>query len=106
MLRRHLASVAQMGRIDLHTGLGPSGYGERIFPAEFGGFERASRWWSGGDRTPPTRAQDGSSTSAVLTGTIGFACLTHVRRPSYGHGLEHGTLPPLDVLKRCVSSSG
>jgi Protein of unknown function (DUF2817) len=100
LLRRHLASAAQMGWIDLHTGLGPSGYGERILPAEIGGFERASRWWSGGGRTPLTRAQDGSSTSAVLTGTIGFACLHECAQTEItAIGLEYGTVSPLDVME-------
>ncbi len=100
LLRQHLAGAAQMGWIDLHTGLGPTGHGERIFMSGGGDYDRASRWWGSGGRTPLTRAEDGSSTSAVLAGTIVGACRDECPRTQVtGIFLEFGTLPPLEMLQ-------
>jgi hypothetical protein len=99
-LRTHLASATSMGWIDLHTGLGPSGHGERIAPPGVGDRERASRWWGGGGKTPLTRTEDGTSSSAVLAGTLDQACrdeCPHTRVTAVV--LEFGTLPPLEVLE-------
>lgn len=51
--------------IDLHTGLGPWGYGELIShePQDAPGYQRAASWWTG------VRSMvDGESVSAVLSG--------------------------------------
>jgi hypothetical protein len=100
LLHEHLAGATQMGWIDLHTGLGPAGHGERIFMSGGGDFDRASRWWGSDGRTPLTRADDGSSTSAVLAGTIDGACRDECPRTQVtGIFLEFGTVPPLAMLQ-------
>src|SRR5205814_8817574 len=57
--------------IDLHTGLGPSGHGERIFACrdEAPALARARAWW--GDEV--TSIYDGTSSSAKLTGLMWLA---------------------------------
>ena len=56
----------------LHTGLGPSGHGERIYAGndDAVAVARARAWWDGGGATPVTSIYDGSSTSAFLTGLM------------------------------------
>jgi Protein of unknown function (DUF2817) len=121
LLRQHCASSQHLAWIDLHTGLGPSGHGERMFGYSAGksaaagssdttdtadttgsaaAFERASRWWSNDGATPLTSTSDGTSVSAALTGTIadvGYqecpaAILTKMT-------IEYGTVPPLAVMQ-------
>jgi hypothetical protein len=95
LLRTHCASSQHMAWIDLHTGLGPSGQGERMY-----GYERASRWWSNGGQTPLTTTQDGTSVSAALTGTI--AEVGHQECPNTDLSkmtIEYGTVPPLAVMQ-------
>jgi Protein of unknown function (DUF2817) len=106
LLRQHCASSQQLGWIDLHTGLGPSGHGERIcayiadHAHERSDFDRANRWWGGNGVTPLTNTQDGTSVSASLTGTIADInrqeCpQTEVTKMT----IEYGTVPPLAVLQ-------
>jgi len=66
VLRAHARRAARIAWIDLHTGLGPSGVGERIFACrdDAAALARARSWWGGGGRTPVTSIYDGSSTSA------------------------------------------
>jgi len=70
ILRRHAGDAAHVGFIDYHTGLGPYGYGELIgdSPAGHPGAARLKDWL--GDEV--TSTDDGSSTSAPLTGTNGI----------------------------------
>src|SRR5690606_6005357 len=70
VLRREGARAERIAWVDLHTGLGPSGHGERIHAGrdEAQALARARRWWDGGGATPVTSTEDGSSTSAALTG--------------------------------------
>ena len=69
-LRRVLQKYGQrchkLAWIDLHTGLGPCGVGERIFACadDAAAFARAKAWWG----TDITSIYDGSSSSAFLTG--------------------------------------
>jgi hypothetical protein len=110
LLRTHCASSQHMAWIDLHTGLGPSGQGERMYGYSAGktpdnaaykaGYERASRWWSNGGQTPLTTTQDGTSVSAALTGTI--AEVGHQECPNTDLSkmtIEYGTVPPLAVMQ-------
>jgi hypothetical protein len=89
-------SVDQIAWIDVHTGLGPQGVGERIFTG--GGVEEAQQlarqWWG---ETPQTG--DASSVSSALTGQLG-ALLTQKLGPRFLSSitLEFGTCPPLEVL--------
>jgi hypothetical protein len=67
ILRRHAAGARHVASIDIHTGLGPYGIGERIFacPEDPAVFARASAWWG-----RLTSVQTGSSSSIPLTGPI------------------------------------
>src|SRR5690606_25010338 len=48
ILRSHGAAATRIGWIDLHTGLGPPGIGERILAcAGEAAATRARRWWGG-----------------------------------------------------------
>ena len=96
VLHRHGARCERLGWIDLHTGLGPSGHGERIFACrdEAAAYARAKKWW--GD---VTSFYDGSSTSAVLTGLMFNAAYEECPQAEYtGIALEYGTLPQDDVM--------
>ncbi len=91
VLRDHGQRCARLAWIDLHTGLGPSGHGERIFAGidDATAVARARRWW--GD---VTSIYDGSSTSARLTGLM-WTCapLECPQAEHTGIALEYGTLP-------------
>jgi hypothetical protein len=96
VLREH-ARCARLGWIDLHTGLGPSGVGERIFACrdDAAALRRARAWWGDG----VTSIYDGSSTSALLTGLMWLAVYQECPQAEYtGIALEYGTLPVLDVM--------
>lgn len=101
VLRRHAQQAARIAWIDLHTGLGPNGLGERIFAGRRDAAElaRASAWWSGGGATPVTSMYDGSSTSAELTGLVVNAVYAECPQAEYtGIALEYGTEPMLEVM--------
>jgi len=96
VLRQHGSRCARLAWIDLHTGLGPSGHGERIFACrdDAGSYARAKAWW--GD---VTSIYDGSSTSALLTGMMWMAAYDECAQAEYtGIALEYGTLPQADVI--------
>lgn len=101
VLRTHGGRAARIAWIDFHTGLGPSGLGERIFagPDDAAQVARARRWWDGGGRTPVTSIYDGSSTSAKLTGMMWSCIFDECPQAEYtGIAMEYGTLPVLEVL--------
>jgi hypothetical protein len=96
VLRHHATRCARLAWIDLHTGLGPSGHGERIFAArdDAVAYARAKAWW--GD---VTSIYDGSSTSAVLTGMMFSAAYEECPQAEYtGIALEYGTEPQREVM--------
>jgi hypothetical protein len=102
VLRQHGRSAHQIAWIDLHTGLGPSGLGERIFASrdDASALARARRWWDGGGQTPVTSIHDGSSSSALLTGLMWCAVFDECPQAEYtGIALEYGTLPWWDVMQ-------
>jgi hypothetical protein len=76
VLRDHNASTRHLGWIDFHTGLGPSGHGERIFACrdDAAALVRARQWWG----SEVTSIYDGSSTSAPLTGLMWLAAYVPV----------------------------
>ena len=108
VLREHGRAARRIGWIDVHTGLGPSGHGERIFAGrnDAAALERARAWWggardaaTGGWATPITSFYDGSSTSAFLTGLLFNAAYDECPHADYtGIALEFGTQPLLEVL--------
>jgi hypothetical protein len=95
VLQEQATRCARLGWIDLHTGLGPSGHGERIFAGhdDAAAIARARAWWGS-----VTSIYDGSSTSARLTGMMFEAAYQECPQAEYtGIALEYGTLPWPDV---------
>ncbi len=109
VLRQHAAKAKRIAWIDLHTGLGASGVGERIWAGrdDAVAIARARDWWGGGKdqnntqaATPITSIYDGSSTSAFLTGLMWHAIYQEAPQAEYtGIALEYGTLPILDMMQ-------
>jgi len=100
VLRAHGRRATRLGWIDLHTGLGPNGVGERIFagPNDKASVARARAWWDGGGATPVTSIYDGSSTSAFLTGLMWSAAQQECPQAEFTSiALEYGTVPVLEV---------
>ncbi|GAB4373987.1 MAG: M14 family metallopeptidase [Kiloniellaceae bacterium] len=93
---RHLSHAARVAVIDYHTGLGPRGHGERIFPfgADAPGMTRVRDWY-GDDFTCPAL---GTSSSTEVRGfnMIGMAeAIPEVEVTAIA--LEYGTLPSAAV---------
>ncbi len=101
ILRSYGRRARRIAWVDLHTGLGPSGVGERIFACrdDAQALARARAWWSSGGATPVTSIYDGSSTSARLTGLMWSAVYEECPQAEYtGIAMEYGTLPILDII--------
>ncbi|MBP6903197.1 MAG: M14 family metallopeptidase [Burkholderiaceae bacterium] len=97
VLRDQAQRCARLGWIDLHTGLGPSGVGERIFACrdDAAALARARAWWG----PDVTSIYDGSSTSALLTGLMWTVVEQECAQAQYtGIALEYGTEPIAEVL--------
>jgi hypothetical protein len=101
-LRDHGRRCRRLGWIDVHTGLGPEGHGERIYAGrddDRAALARAKAWW--GDAV--TATADGSSNSAALSGQIFYAAYEECPQAEYtGIALEYGTVPiavSLDALR-------
>lgn len=102
VLRDHAQRARRIGWIDIHTGLGPSGVGERICACrdDKAAVARARAWWDGGGTTPVTSIFDGSSTSAFLTGLMFNVMYEECPDAEYtGIAMEYGTLPPLEMMQ-------
>ena len=96
IMDKYLRGAKRVAVIDYHTGLGPRGYGERIGDGTHGvpGWDRAQDWW--GD---VTSSDDGSSTSALLTGTNLEAFVRDLPQAEVtALALEYGTQPLDKVL--------
>jgi hypothetical protein len=97
VLQEHGRRCQRLGWIDLHTGLGPSGVGERIFACrdEAAALQRARAWWG----QNVTSIYDGSSTSALLTGLMWLSAYEECPQAEYtGIALEYGTKPIMEVM--------
>ncbi len=97
VLQDHGRRCARLAWIDLHTGLGPNGHGERIFagPEDAATIARARAWW--GDAV--TSIYDGSSSSARLTGLMWSAAGQECPQAEVtGIALEYGTEPTREVI--------
>jgi len=97
VLRDHAAHCARLGWIDLHTGLGASGVGERIFACrdDAAALARARAWWGEG----VTSIYDGSSSSALLQGLMWNLAYEESPQAEYtGIALEYGTVPLMEVI--------
>ena len=102
VLRDHGRRAKRIAWIDLHTGLGPSGVGERIYAGsdDAASIARARQWWDGGGATPVTSIYDGSSSSAFLTGLMWGAIADECPQAEYtGIAMEYGTLPVMETLQ-------
>lgn len=99
VLREQGRSCAQLGWIDVHSGLGPWGVGERIFEGRAGdeaeGLRRARAWW--GDQV--TCIEDGESVSSAVTGQMMQSLYAECpQAPCTGITLEFGTMPLMEVV--------
>ncbi|MGE4239864.1 M14 family metallopeptidase [Ramlibacter sp.] len=102
VLRAHGRRAAHIAWIDIHTGLGPSGVGERIHAGRDDPtlLARVRKWWGGEGKTPVTSIYDGSSSSAKLTGMMWTAIHDECPQAEYtGIALEYGTVPPMEALQ-------
>lgn len=102
VLRAHGRRAARIAWIDIHTGLGPNGVGERIYAGQNdpAAIARARKWWDGEGRTPVVSFYDGSSTSAVLTGLMFTSAYDECPQAEYtGLALEYGTQPILQTFQ-------
>jgi hypothetical protein len=90
ILKRYTQNVRQLASIDIHTGLGPSGVGERIFASfDRNVLPRARRWWG-----ELTDVHTGTSTSIPMTGPIQTALFEEcAQAEQIGICLEYGTYP-------------
>ena len=97
VLQEHGQRCQRLGWIDLHTGLGPNGHGERIFACrdDAQAIARARAWWG----AEVTSIYDGSSSSAPLSGLMWLAAYQECPQAEYtGIALEYGTVPVMEVI--------
>ena len=98
VLQEHATRCERLAWIDLHTGLGPSGVGERIFACrdDAAALARARAWWGSG----VTSIYDGSSASARLTGMMWMSVYEECPQAEYtGIAMEYGTVPIIEVVE-------
>jgi hypothetical protein len=90
ILKRYTPQVRQLASIDIHTGLGPRGVGERIFASfDRSVLPRARQWWG-----ELTDVHTGSSTSIPMTGPVQTALFEECpQAEQIGICLEYGTYP-------------
>ena len=98
VLQEHGRRCARLGWIDLHTGLGPMGHGERIL-ASTGDPARLARgraWWG----AAVTSVDEGTSSSAPLTGLMWAVAGQECPQAEYtGIALEYGTYPVAEMTR-------
>ncbi len=97
VLQDHGRRCTRLGWIDLHTGLGPQGHGERIFACQDDAtaLGRARAWWG----PEVTSIYDGSSASALLSGLMWMAAYQECPQAEYtGMAMEYGTEPMAEVV--------
>ena len=97
LLKKHGAGRNRIGWIDIHTGLGPHGHGEKIFAGANDAAElaRAKAWW-GAD---VMSYYEGKSASAEVQGSMVMSIYAECPQAEVtGMGLEFGTVPFEDVL--------
>ncbi|KTB56090.1 MULTISPECIES: M14 family metallopeptidase [Pseudomonas] len=98
IIRQYTSQCRRIGWIDIHTGLGPNGVAERIYRGHNtpDDIARARNWWG----PQVTISTEGTSSSAVLNGTLDLAVMQECPNAQYnGLTLEYGTKPGLQVLK-------
>jgi Protein of unknown function (DUF2817) len=98
IISKHGVAAKRVGLIDVHSGLGPTGYGEPIciLAPDTLGFERARAWWG----REVTSLADGTSTSPTVTGPlIGSVAESLPDAETTSIGLEFGTVELREVLE-------
>ncbi len=98
VLQEHGQRSTRLAWIDLHTGLGPSGHGERIFACrnDAAALARARDWWG----AEVTSIYDGASSSALLSGLMWSVADLECAQAEYtGIALEYGTVPMAEVTQ-------
>ncbi|MED5622229.1 M14 family metallopeptidase [Ideonella sp. BN130291] len=98
VLQEHGQRCERLGWIDFHTGLGPTGVGERIFACQDDAqaWARAQQWWG----PAVTSIHDGSSSSAQLEGLMWMAAYQECPQAEYtGIALEYGTVPLRETIE-------
>jgi hypothetical protein len=97
IIKDHVGEADHVALIDFHTGLGPFGHGELILNGTYAGsYERAQSWYN----NEVTSFEDGSSTSAKVTGMICFAFLDVLPVERFtGIAVEYGTYDLTTVLQ-------
>lgn len=97
IVRAHASGYRRLAWIDLHTGLGPYGHGEKIFMStDRSELERARRWW--GNDVKPIH-EPGSISADVQGPIITFLYDEFPVVEKTTLGLEFGTYEPLQVLQ-------
>jgi hypothetical protein len=109
LLQEYCSHADHLAWIDLHSGLGPSGVGERMFSPCYSPndahlapamWARANEWWSGNGATPITQVGKDSASSDKIQGNINAPAIWDCRNDTLTKvTLEFGTLPPLAVLQ-------
>ena len=97
VLQDHATRCERLGWIDVHSGLGPCGVGERIFSCEDDpvALQRARAWWG----AEVTSIYNGSSSSATLEGLMWRTAYQECPQAEYtGITLEYGTLALMDLV--------
>ena len=97
ILIRHASNARHVGFIDLHTGLGPYGFGEIIsnHSPNASGFARIKDWFGG----EATSTDEGSSSSAPVAGDTNIGLEEALPRAAVGGiTLEYGTEPLRDMI--------
>jgi hypothetical protein len=97
ILQPHAGHVRKFAFIDLHTGLGPYGYGEIISNHLAGdsGNDRVKQWYG----AEATSSDDGSSTSSAISGDTHIGVQQSLRHAEgTGITLEYGTVPVADMM--------
>jgi len=97
ILRKYTGQTKVIASIDIHTGLGPYGYGEKIFAGhDHGIFNMAQDWWG-----ELTNVHTGTSTSVPMSGPIQTAIVQECMNAKHiGICLEYGTYP----LERVITA--
>lgn len=99
ILRRYAANARRLGWIDIHTGLGPYGHGEKLFPGRNipADVALALAWW-GADVFP---MYAGAAVSGMVAGSVVSAAYDECPDARLALlGLEFGTVPIDEMLWR------
>lgn len=96
VVKEHAADVEHLAMLDIHTGLGPYGFGELIFVGDIDSIPRAKSWYDNEVTSP----NDGSSSSAPVSGTINLGVCEMAPKATHTCvAIEYGTLPLMEVLQ-------